>query len=266
MGTKKILFFACLWVIAIGNAQVIRGYDYCHDTLAEKINIRKVARYVKILEKVRDKFFLILLLFIISSCSQKKDPKNNYLFTRIEIQFIDSCIEDVNIVSYEDEEYIKDSVIRTIDFLKDSLYLYHYRKKKGKSYELKEKRQWKNDTFYDSKIFNYIPPKYLENNKHYKFIAPECEKAYLSCNTVLYYNKNKESIRVFWTHPFEVSIDYDKMIEESCYPEIVPFFRIFSDIDYNIMRIRSGEEIGEKRKYFIEGRNEAIKEIIKRYK
>ena len=92
-------------------------------------------------EKVRDKFFLILLLFIISSCSQKRDPKNNYLFTRIEIQFIDSCIEDVNIVSYEDEEYIKDSVIRTIDFLKDSLYLYHYRKKKGKLYELKEKRQ-----------------------------------------------------------------------------------------------------------------------------
>ena len=91
-------------------------------------------------EKVRDKFFLILLLFIISSCSQKRDPKNNYLFTRIEIQFIDSCIEDVNIVSYEDEEYIKDSVIRTIDFLKDSLYLYHYRKKKGKLYELKEKK------------------------------------------------------------------------------------------------------------------------------
>ena len=264
MKTKKILFFACLWLVTIGNAQVIRGYDYCHDTLAQRINIRKVARYVKIWEKVRDKFFLILLLFIISSCSQKRDPKNNYLFTRIEIQFIDSCIEDV--VSYEDEEDIKDSVIRTIDFLKDSLYLYHYRKKKGKLYELKEKRQWKNDTFYDSKIFNYIPPKYLENNKHYKFIAPECEKAYLSCNTVLYYNKNKESIRVFWTHPFEVSIDYDKMIEESCYPEIVPFFRIFSDIDYNIMRIRSGEEIGEKRKYFIEGRNEAIKEIIKRYK
>ena len=51
MKTKKILFFACLWVIAIGNAQVIRGYDYCHDTLAEKINIRKVARYVKIWEK-----------------------------------------------------------------------------------------------------------------------------------------------------------------------------------------------------------------------
>ena len=75
-------------------------------------------------------FFIILLLFIISSCSQKRDPKNNYLFTRIEIEFIDSCIEDVNIVSYEDEEYIKDSVIRTIDFLKDSLYLYHYRKKK----------------------------------------------------------------------------------------------------------------------------------------
>ena len=51
MGTKKILFFACLWVIAIGNAQVIRGYDYCHDTLAQRINIRKVARYVKIWEK-----------------------------------------------------------------------------------------------------------------------------------------------------------------------------------------------------------------------
>ena len=133
-------------------------------------------------------------------------------------------------------------------------------------YELKEKRQWKNDTFYDSKIFNYIPPKYLENNKHYKFIAPECEKAYLSCNTVLYYNKNKESIRVFWTHPFEVSIDYDKMIEESCYPEIVPFFRIFSDIEYHITSIILGEEVGEKRKYFIDGRNEAIKEIIKRYK
>ena len=51
MGTKKILFFACLWVIAIGNTQVIRGYDYCHDTLAQRINIRKVARYVKIWEK-----------------------------------------------------------------------------------------------------------------------------------------------------------------------------------------------------------------------
>ena len=74
-------------------------------------------------EKVRDKFFLILLLFIISSCSQKRDPKNNYLFTRIEIQFIDSCIEDVNIVSYEDEEYIKASVIRTIDFKRFSLFI-----------------------------------------------------------------------------------------------------------------------------------------------
>ncbi|WP_314153631.1 hypothetical protein [Capnocytophaga granulosa] len=51
MGTKKILFFVCLWLVTIGNAQVIRGYDYCHDTLAEKINIRKVARYVKIWEK-----------------------------------------------------------------------------------------------------------------------------------------------------------------------------------------------------------------------
>ena len=51
MGTKKILFFACLWLVTIGNAQVIRGYDYCHDTLAQRINIRKVARYVKIWEK-----------------------------------------------------------------------------------------------------------------------------------------------------------------------------------------------------------------------
>ena len=51
MRTKKILFFACLWVIAIGNAQVIRGYDYCHDTLVQRINIRKVARYVKIWKK-----------------------------------------------------------------------------------------------------------------------------------------------------------------------------------------------------------------------
>ena len=51
MGTKKILFFACLWLVTIGNARVIRGYDYCHDTLAEKINIRKVARYQKIWEK-----------------------------------------------------------------------------------------------------------------------------------------------------------------------------------------------------------------------
>ena len=51
MRTKKILFFACLWLVTIGNAQVIRGYDYCHDTLAEKINIRKVARYQKIWEK-----------------------------------------------------------------------------------------------------------------------------------------------------------------------------------------------------------------------
>ena len=51
MGTKKILFFVCLWLVTIGNAQVIRGYDYCHDTLAQRINIRKVARYVKIWEK-----------------------------------------------------------------------------------------------------------------------------------------------------------------------------------------------------------------------
>ena len=51
MRTKKILFFACLWLVTIGNAQVIRGYDYCHDTLAQRINIRKVARYVKIWEK-----------------------------------------------------------------------------------------------------------------------------------------------------------------------------------------------------------------------
>ena len=51
MGTKKILFFACLWLVTIGNAQVIWGYDYCHDTLAQRINIRKVARYVKIWEK-----------------------------------------------------------------------------------------------------------------------------------------------------------------------------------------------------------------------
>ena len=51
MGTKKILFFACLWLVTIGNAQVIRGYDYCHDTLAQRINIRKVARYQKIWEK-----------------------------------------------------------------------------------------------------------------------------------------------------------------------------------------------------------------------
>ena len=51
MGTKKILFFACLWLVTIGNAQVIRGYDYCHDTLAHRINIRKVARYVKIWKK-----------------------------------------------------------------------------------------------------------------------------------------------------------------------------------------------------------------------
>ena len=51
MKTKKILFFACLWLVTIGNAQVIWGYDYCHDTLAEKINIRKVARYQKIWEK-----------------------------------------------------------------------------------------------------------------------------------------------------------------------------------------------------------------------
>ena len=52
MKTKKILFFVCLWVIAIGNAQVIRGYDYCHDTLAQRINIRKVVGFALSKEKM----------------------------------------------------------------------------------------------------------------------------------------------------------------------------------------------------------------------
>ena len=55
MGTKKILFFACLWLVTIGNAQVIRGYDYCKDTLMEHLDTQRIKKGIRkrvVLQKV----------------------------------------------------------------------------------------------------------------------------------------------------------------------------------------------------------------------
>ena len=64
-------------------------------------------------KKLGISFFLILLLFIISSCSQKRDPKNNYLFTRKEKQKNQSTKEEH--VSNDHQQNIKDTHKTTKD-------------------------------------------------------------------------------------------------------------------------------------------------------
>ena len=40
---NKRCILLVIFIVAIGKAQVIKGYDYCHDNHTEKVNITRCA-------------------------------------------------------------------------------------------------------------------------------------------------------------------------------------------------------------------------------